>query len=394
MKKYQISILLFGLCFWLAIGYGASRMSTSLQTYFADLDSEPNPIHIPTGEKPSGNIQVALLLDTSGSMSGLIEQTKSQLWNILNELARTEINGNEVNLEVALFEYGNPSKTNNSDQINRLTKFTSDMDLISEKLFELKTSGGDEYCGTVIQESIDALHWNKEDGLKVIYIAGNEPFTQGMVSFESACKNAKMNGITINTIYCGKYNTGIQERWKEGAIAGGGDYLNIDHNQETAYIETPYDDEINDLNIRLNKTYIPYGKDGVKKNKNQISQDLNSSIYSRSNIADRAVFKSSKKYKNTDWDLVDAYNKDKNVLQEAEVAVDSLQNISMDELETMITEISAQRTNIQSEIQALDKKRRKYKAENANLDNDDSLQKKMIKSIQKQAKEKGYKIKE
>lgn len=394
MKKYQISILLFGLCFWGVIGYGASKVNTSLHTYFANLYSEANPTQFSTEENKNGDIQVALLLDTSGSMSGLIEQAKSQLWNILNELARTEINGNEVNLEVALFEYGNPSKTKNSDQINRLTEFTSDMDLISEKLFELKTEGGDEYCGTVIQEAIANLYWNKGNGLKLIYIAGNEPFTQGMVSFETACGNAVSHGITINTIYCGKYNTGIQERWKEGALAGGGDYLNIDHNQETAYIATPYDDQLKDLNVKLNKTYIPYGKEGALKSKNQISQDANSSVYGLSNVADRAAFKSSKKYKNTGWDLVDAYNKDKSVLQEAEVAVDSLQNISMDELETMINEISAQRTDIQSEIQSLDKKRRKFKAKNAKLDNDDSLQQKMIKSIQKQASEKGYKVKE
>ena len=32
-------------------------------------------------------IQMAILLDTSGSMDGLIEQAKAQLWKIVNELA-------------------------------------------------------------------------------------------------------------------------------------------------------------------------------------------------------------------------------------------------------------------------------------------------------------------
>ena len=102
-------------------------------------------------------IQVALLLDTSGSMSGLIEQAKSQLWNILNELARTVKNNEETNLEIALYEYGNPSKATQVHQINQLTPFTTDMDLVSQKLFSLTTSGGDEYCGMIIKTSLEDL---------------------------------------------------------------------------------------------------------------------------------------------------------------------------------------------------------------------------------------------
>jgi len=51
-------------------------------------------------------------------------------------------------------------------------------------------------------------------------------------------------------------------------------------------------------------------------------------------------------------------------------------------------------SEIQSEIQELDKKRRQYKIENISVNDDKSLQQNMIKSIQKQAKKKGYKVKE
>ncbi len=393
MKKLKIALVLAGVVIWLVFGYATAGMGSAFYIYY--FDSTPENTVTTSGEDCEGNtIQVALLLDTSSSMSGLIEQAKSQLWNILNELARTEKEGEGIQLEIALYEYGNPSKSQNPNQINRLTSFTSDMDLISEKLFALNTSGGDEYCGAVIQTSLNELEWTNDNGLKVIYIAGNEAFTQGMVSYKSACKNAKEKGITINTIFCGSYGTGQFKLWEKGAIAGGGDYLNIDHNKVTAYISTPYDDDINDLNSRLNKTYIPYGKQGKVKVQNQFDQDLNARQYASSNIADRAVFKSTKAYSNTSWDLVDAYKKDKSVLNNANVVVDSLQNISVEELEARILEVSEQRSEIQSEIQELDKKRRQYKIENTSVNDDKSLQQNMIKSIQKQAKRKGYKVKE
>src|SRR5689334_21014806 len=51
-------------------------------------------------------IQVALLMDTSSSMDGLIEQAKSQLWSIINELATAEYEGTKPSIEIALYHYG------------------------------------------------------------------------------------------------------------------------------------------------------------------------------------------------------------------------------------------------------------------------------------------------
>ena len=346
-------------------------------------------------DKNKSTIQVALLLDTSGSMSGLIEQAKSQLWTILNELARTERDGTDTELEIALYEYGNTSRARRHIQIHKLTDFTTDMDLISEKLFALTTDGGDEYCGAVIKTSLDELEWTNKDDLKIIYIAGNEPFTQGHVSYTSACNNAKGKGVTVNTIYCGDYQTGIKEYWQAGAIAGGGEYLHIDHNQETTYIQTPYDDQINQLNIQLNNTYIPFGKYGASKKESQKSQDANAQHYSSANSAERAVYKSSKKYRASTWDLVDAYKDDKSIVKKAKLLPDSLQNLTPNDLEARIQVISQQRASIQDQIQELDKKRRKYKAEKASTEteSESNLQRSMLKSIEKQAKQKGYKIK-
>lgn len=342
----------------------------------------------------SNTIQVALLLDTSGSMQGLLEQAKSQLWNILNTLARTEKDGEETAIEIALYEYGNPQKATQRNQINQLTPFTSDMDLVSEKLFALSTNGGEEYCGTIIKAALEELKWEDVDGMRMIYIAGNEPFTQGPVSYQTACNLASEKEVVINTIYCGGYETGIRQYWQAGAQCGNGEYLHIDHNQETVYIQTPYDDQINKLNQKLNDTYIPYGQQGKAKKENQVRQDLNANVYSSANFADRAAFKSSKRYKATEWDLVDAYKEDPKVVAEAKVLADTLQALTVEQLEVHIRAVAQQRAEINQEIQRLNDQRVKYKKEQKTSAEESSLQESVIRSVRKQAKSNGYKIKE
>lgn len=338
-------------------------------------------------------IQVALLLDVSGSMNGLIEQAKSQLWDILNEFARTEREGEITQLEMALYTYGNGFSGNRGNYISQLVDFTTDMDMISEELFALATTGSEEYCGTVIKTSLDELSWAEDDGLKVIYIAGNESFNQGSISYQRACSLAKSKDVVVNTIYCGAYNEGVREAWKSGALAGGGDYFNIDQNKRTVYVETPYDDQIDQLNSRLNQTYIPYGNEGQEKLANQTRQDNNAKSYSKANSVDRATFKSSKKYKAESWDLVDAYEKDKSIIKKAKVVDESMKQLNETELEAKVKETAAERAKIKQEIQELDKKRRAYKTTKAKETKDKNLQNSIKESVKKQAKAKGYKEK-
>ena len=380
----------------MTIGVNQAFVANGFHSFsiFGYPTTETSELEVPP--KNNNSIKVALLLDTSGSMNGLIEQAKSQLWQILNQLAITEKEGEEeTDLEIALYEYGNPTRARRGKQIRKLSGFTTDMDLISEKLFALTTGGGKEYCGEIIWTSLDELEWGQNDNdLKMIYIAGNEPFTQGPVNYAEACQRAKQEGVVVNTIFCGDWNGGVQTLWKQGADLADGEYMNIDHNKATAYIETPYDDEINELNTRLNKTYIPYGKKGKQKLENQSTQDFNAGKYSKANSADRALFKSSKKYKADDWDLVDAYKKDKNVLKKAEVMADTLQNISAEELEAKIQAITAEREHIQQDIRETNKKRQDFIKEKSQSSTDDkNLKNSIQKSIEKQAKKKGYKIK-
>jgi hypothetical protein len=341
-------------------------------------------------------IQVAILLDTSNSMDGLIEQAKSRLWDIVNTLTTLKYQGKNPRIEIALYEYGNDGLSKKSNYIRQVTPMTTDLDLISEKLFALSTDGGLEYCGAVIQEAVRSLEWgNNKSDMKLIYIAGNEDFNQGGVSYKEAISLGLSKNIYVNTIYCGNNETGIREFWKDGAVKGQGKYFSIDSDAKIHYVSTPYDDRISDCNERLNATYIAYGSLGYNKQQNQITQDKNAKSVSKENYTARAVSKSKEVYKNTSWDLVDMYEEKQSLseVKESELPKE-LQNKSEKEIKAVIETKQKERAAIQKEIEDLAKKRQQYidDENKKNQDNGDDLGKAINTSLLAFAKEKGYAV--
>ncbi|WP_420571817.1 VWA domain-containing protein [Kordia sp.] len=352
---------------------------------------------IPTTEifelKKQNTIKVALLLDTSNSMDGLIHQAKAQLWEIINELSYAKCDDEKPNLEIALYEYGNDNLSSEEGYIRQVIGFSNDLDEISEKLFSLTTRGGSEFCGHVIQTSLDQLNWgsNPKD-LKLLFIAGNEPFTQGNVNYKDAITNACEKDVVINTIFCGDYQQGISGMWKDGAIQGKGDYMTIAHNRNIVYVQTPYDQKIMEYNTQLNQTYIAYGRQGEYKITQQATQDFNANSLNEEVAVDRAISKSSSFYQNSSWDLVDGIEKGTvkvEELTEKELPKE-LRGKSKKQILAYVEKQQKMRKEIQRNIRDLDVKRKEYISKQHKKGGKDDLESAMIEAIKKQAARKNY----
>jgi hypothetical protein len=350
---------------------------------------EPTDINQQEPAKPQ-TIMLALLLDTSNSMDGLIDQAKSQLWKIVNELAAAKCgDGTQPDIKIALYEYGNDGLPESEGYIRQVSPLTDDLDVISEKLFSLRTNGGNEFCGHVIRTSLNQLAWSASDAdLKMIFIAGNEPFTQGSVSYQLACSQAKEKGVVVNTIFCGDFNEGILTNWKSGADLTGGTFMSIAQNSKTVYVPTPYDDKIAALNDQLNTTYIYYGKTGSYKKSQQVVQDNNAESYGTANKAERAVSKSSHAYKNSNWDLVDAAKDNEKVITETktEDLPAEMKTMTIEQRKVYIQQKSQERKKIQEEILSLNKQRQEYISKNASQESKDAM---LDASMMKAIKQKG-----
>lgn len=350
--------------------------------------------HVTIDPKPEKDqaIMLALLLDTSNSMDGLIEQAKSQLWKIVNELAGAKCSdGARPNIKIALYEDGNDGLPSSEGYVRLVNPLTSDLDVISEKLFALTTNGGNEYCGYVINKSLKQLDWSTSKAdLKMIFIAGNEPFTQGPLSYQLACNLAKEKDVIVNSIFCGPFSEGVETSWKRGADLTGGTYMSIEQDRKTVYISSPYDEKIDALNNQLNDTYVYYGRLGASKKELQEKQDNNAESYSKSNKVERAVSKSSHAYKNSTWDLVDAAKDDEKVISqtEEEYLPAEMKGMTMEQRKAYVSKKSADRARIQKEIQVLNEKRKGFIAQQSINAEQSTLDASMIKAIKEKAKTK------
>lgn len=344
-------------------------------------------------------VQIAILLDTSGSMDGLINQTRAQLWQMVDEFSKAKKNGVQSILEVAVFEYGNAKLSPQNGYIRQLTGLTRDLDKVSEALFSLTTDGGDEYCGYVIDTATKQLQWSHSDNdVKAIFIAGNEPFTQGPVLYSEAINQAKARGITVNTIFAGEHSAGFQNGWQQGAVLAGGDYMSINHNQKIAHVVAPQDQRIAELNQQLNQTYVPYGQEGEVAVKRQQEQDKNSRSISPGMLAERAKSKVSSAYNTSSWDLVEA-------LEEGEVQLDNVAeeslpapmvSMSTEEKNEYIKSKSNERATLKKQIADLSKDREEFvagKKREAAESEDSTVSDALSAAIRKQGEGKSFEFK-
>ncbi|MGD1846377.1 MAG: hypothetical protein ACFB10_13405 [Salibacteraceae bacterium] len=345
----------------------------------------------PAPEKSDSKIQVALLLDTSGSMSGLINQAKAKLWKIVNELATARQDGAIPQLEIALYEYGKSTLPQKEGYLQQLVPLTSNLDKVSEELFALTTNGGDEFCGLTIHEATKNLEWSDSNNdLKLIFIAGNEGFHQGPFNYQTACSDAISKGIIVNTIFCGNNQEGVNTYWKAGADLADGQFLTIDHNQQIVEVETPYDTTMVRLNSELNGTYVVYGASGYQYYAGNIAQDGNALSMNRNVAAERAVSKSLNNY-NGEWDLVTAMQADSTAMDQLKdkELPEEMQTMNTEERQEFLAEKENKRKAIQSEILELNQKRNAF-LKTAQQSGGQSLDDALLSAIRVQANAKNF----
>ncbi len=343
MKKFTLLLLIISL----SQSAWAQFPGRTNESY----DYPPSPTY------SQDRIQMAVILDVSGSMEGLLEQTKAQLWHIVNGLTWSADPYSVPTLEIALYAYGQDAAGRRNGYVRQIIPFTTDLDWVSEALWGLYTGGRYEYAGAAIQASLTELNWSRRNrDLKMIYIAGNEVFEQGPVASRQALRNAQYQGIIVNTIYCGKEYEGRRQGWEQAAYQGGGDFLAIEQNYRDNYQRyTPYDQQIIGLNRRFNDTYIPYGRRADICRQRQISQDRRASQLGIGIAAQRAIAKSSSVYTHPDWDLVDAVSSGQVQLDNipaSELPLE-MQRMSLAERKSYVSQKARARRAISQEIQQL-----------------------------------------
>lgn len=304
------------------------------------------------------HIDLVIALDTSNSMDGLINSARQKLWDIVNELATAKPT---PILRVGLISYGNDGYSESGwTRVDQ--DLTDDLDQVYDKLMALQTNGGSEYVGRAIHVAHKQMHWRQDRStLKIMFVAGNEDANQDREYPSLQAAGGIINSdVVVNTIYCGNPQDSIAEGWRAVALRADGQFSAISPDGGAVVINTPYDDQLNQLSQELNKTYIAYGAEGEVAQERQMVQDSKAKKMSASAGAARAQAKSSALYRNSRWDLVDADKEGKLEDISADELPSEMQQMSPAERKKYVAGKAKERKEIQDKINTLSKKRNDY----------------------------------
>ena len=359
----------------------------------APVPATPVPIAAVQPVTKTRAVDLAICLDISGSMDGLINQARQNLWAVVNELATLKPT---PTLRVALLTFGCQAHEAEKGWVKVETDFTTDLDLVSQKLFALTTNGGEEYVARVVQTALRDLQWSTDkQSLQLLFVAGNEAATQDpQVPTADAAKAAIARGIVVNTIYCGNPGDELAPAWREVAKLADGQFAAIQQN-DTVVIETPFDKQLSELSIAMNTTYVPYGAQRTAWADNQRAQDGNAARLNLAAAAQRCQTKAGELYDNPQWDLVDATKDPKFDLAalKKDDLPEALRALSLDALKAHVASNAQRRGELKGKVDDLGKQRDAFVQQELGKlgkDGKQRFEQAVLESVRQQAKARGF----
>jgi Mg-chelatase subunit ChlD len=368
----------------LPIILSASAMLSFWQPLFAKTAPTPQ-------SKP--RIEVCFVLDTTGSMGGLIEGAKQKIWSIANEMISAQPT---PELKLGLIGY----RDRGDDYVVKSFSLTDDIDAIYGHLREFQAGGGGDAPESVNEALAEAIHkmpWSGDSKvLKIIFLVGDAPphmdYPNGP-KYPDLCREAAKKDLIINTIQCGEMAE-TKPIWQEIAKLSEGSYVGISQSGNVAVISTPMDKELSRLNERIGTTLIPYGDSKLQAEVHAKYAVAASAPVSA--MADRLSYNSKTgKAVQGRGELVDALNNNTLKLDEIDQKQlpTELQKLDHSELQKRIAKTRDERADLQKQIVEVSKKREAYiQSENKRLAAEgkgDAFDQKVAETLRVQAAKKG-----
>ncbi len=319
---------------------------------------------------PPQNVDVAFVLDTTGSMSGLIEGAKQKIWSIANDIAETQ-KGQQGNIRFALIGY----RDRGDAYITKTFDLTDDLSGIYGHLLEFQAQGGGdrpESVNQALKESIDDLHWSSDRrSLRMVFLVGDAPphmDYQDDTPYAITLRNGRARNIIVNTVQAGR-DPNTAKIWHEIADLGEGEYLAIPQNGGMRQVQSPYDEQIEQMQHAMNGTVRSYGS---AQKQEMIREKRSVALAAAAPVAsDMASYRYKKGKLNQvvtgGNELVEDYEDGKVSLDalKLEELPEEFKGLSKDEQKTRLDALVAQRQDINTRMAALVKKRDEFLKEDA-----------------------------
>lgn len=320
--------------------------------------------------KKKRTLEMVFVIDTTGSMGGLIEGAKQKIWSIVNGVMSEK---DRPNVKIGLVAY----RDIGDDYVTKVLPLTEDLDKVYSTLMQYKAAGGGdppENVRRALADSVNKVGWSKKTKRmsQIVFLVGDAPphedYEQDPDVLITTDKAVRKKMI-LNTIQCGNLN-GTKEIWQQIAQRGKGKYFAIPQDGGVQSITTPYDKKLSELGTKLGGTYLAYGGGKGEKGKKFRALQMASQQSVEVNVsADAPITAQADRAVNKAINSV-AYVND--LLQSIENQTIKLEDVKADDLPDVLKKLSPkerrkevekrlmERKDIRAEILKLSKKRDDY----------------------------------
>lgn len=253
MKSLSARILVAVITF--IIGVGVASMWLTRWRFVNEIDPIINPVA--TGA-PAARLEMVFVLDTTGSMGGLIDGAKQRIWGIVNGVMQTS----HASVRIGLVAY----RDRGDAYVTKVLPLTDDLDKVYTTLMDYRAEGGGdlpEDVRTALADGLNKAGWSATapDLTQIMFLVGDAPphnDYDNTVDTLTTATNAIQKGIIVNTIQCGNLAVTTQA-WEAIARRGDGQYFAIPANGGVQAVATPYDEQLGELANKLGATFVSYG---------------------------------------------------------------------------------------------------------------------------------------
>ena len=286
MKSLTLRVMTALLTFIIGVGVATAWVFKS---------SDPTIDPVDTTTSSNATLEMVFVLDTTGSMGGLLEGAKQRIWGIVNEVMQS---ASHPNVKIGLVAF----RDRGDEYVTSVVPLTEDLDKVYTTLMDYRAAGGGDTAENVrraLSDAIDEAGWSKQSRnvAQIIFLVGDAPphndYRNERDTLESA-RIAVERGMLVNTIQCGN---AVETRvaWEAIAQRGEGQYFAIPQNGGVVQtIATPYDEQLSQLGSQIGSTYVPYGGGGgedgraFREEAKSTADAIESRVVSTAPLAERA----------------------------------------------------------------------------------------------------------
>lgn len=329
------------------------------------------PQPLPNQQQPSrrATVELMFVLDTTGSMGGMLEGAKAKIWGIVNDVLQQQGNGGAT-IRVGLVAY----RDRGDAYVTRITPLTDNLDAVYTQLMGFRAQGGGdgpEDVRSAMAEAVRVGGWSAQGPRtsQVIFLVGDAPphDYRNLPSVSASSRNANRRGIIVNAIQCG-LDAETTDAWRSVAQYGGGEYFAIAQDGGVETTVTPYDQQLARLGEQIGGTYLAYGASEKRVARQSAQVAVESSVAAAAPPAARAERALNKALNDKAYDDSDLLQKAESgkvalaQIAEAELP-DSLRKLAPAQRQAALDQALAQRQALRGQIVALSKQREQYLAE-------------------------------